>query len=212
LGYGSLLDADVAVSERAEMAPLRSDAGLDFMSADALVERMWEGDVEAFEVLYERYHLLVYGVALKISNDARVAEDVSQTVFLKLWRSYERYARGNLGGWLSRVTRNQTIDVVRRLEFAASATAWESTATETVLDDVCERLEASWGRQSIVRALEQLRSEERVAIELGFFNGLTHVEIARQISVPLGTVKTRIRSGLQRLRSILASEITGVVS
>jgi RNA polymerase sigma-70 factor (ECF subfamily) len=200
----------VAVSERAEMASHRSDAGLDFMSADSLVERMWEGDVEAFEVLYERYHLLVYGVALKISHDARIAEDVSQTVFLKLWRSYERYARGNLGGWLARVARNQTIDVIRRIEFATSATAWEMTTGETVLDDVCERLEASWGRQAIVRALEQLRSEERIAIELGFFNGLTHVEIARQTGVPLGTVKTRIRSGLQRLRSILAAEITGV--
>jgi RNA polymerase sigma-70 factor (ECF subfamily) len=202
----------LAVSERAEMFPHRSDAGLDFMSADSLVERMWEGDVEAFEVLYERYHLLVYGVALKISNDARIAEDVSQTVFLKLWRSYERYARGNLGGWLSRVTRNQTIDVVRRLEFAASATVWEATTCETVLDEVCERLEASWGRQAIVRALEQLRSEERTAIELGFFNGLTHVEISRQTGVPLGTVKTRIRSGLQRLRSILAAEIAGVAT
>ncbi len=185
----------------------RSGAALDVMTADSLVERMWDGDVDAFEVLYDRYHRLVYGVALRMSGDSRIAEDVSQTVFLKLWRSYERYARGNLAGWLTRVTRNQTIDVVRRLHLAASTSALEPVSSEVVLEDVCDRLEASWGRLAIVRALEQLRKEERVPIELGFFNGLTHVEIAHEIGVPLGTVKTRIRSGLQRLRSLLAVEL-----
>jgi len=176
-------------------------------ASDVLVAQLWEGDVAAFDALYDRYRRLVFGIALRISHDPRVAEDVSQVVFFKLWRSLGQYREGNLSAWISRVTRNQTIDALRQLRPARDALVRDVPDGELGLDEICDRSEADWVNAAVVRALGKLRTEQRAAIELGFFQGLTQAQIALETGAPLGTVKTRTRTGLRRLRVLLASEI-----
>jgi RNA polymerase sigma-70 factor, ECF subfamily len=170
-----------------------------------LMERVRARDVEAFEQLYDGYHRLVFGIALRIASDAALAEDVTQSIFLKLWSSPETFREGNFAGWLSRVTRNRALDVVRSRanrplgEIPADIPAEASTdATVFALIDA----------QRVRGALSALSEEQRTPIEMGFFSGITHEEIAQRTGIPLGTVKTRIRTGLRRLRETLNEAVS----
>jgi RNA polymerase sigma-70 factor, ECF subfamily len=178
----------------------------------ALLARVGDGDAAAFELLYDRYHRLVFGIALRICHDVHIAEDVVQTVFLKVWRSPGQYRQGCFGAWLSRVARNQSLDVLRKLSTTIDVPISTTQAGETGTSDVCDRLDASLVRCAIAGALKQLRDEERLLIELGFFRGLTHVELARETGIPVGTVKTRIRAGLRRLRSLLPVGVAATIA
>lgn len=159
----------------------------------------------AFETLYDSYHRLVYGVALRLLSDAGAAEDVTQAVFLKIWSSPNVFQSGNFAAWIARVTRNRALDLLR-----SKAQRSEGELPCTIPDD--ERLEeiafAHIDAATVRSALAQLPPEQREPIEMGFFNGVTHEEISRRTGVPLGTVKTRIRAGLRRLRSTLDGAVT----
>jgi RNA polymerase sigma-70 factor (ECF subfamily) len=165
-----------------------------------LMERVRARDALAFEALYDAHHRLVYGIALRVLADTRKAEDVTQGVFLKIWSQPEAFRQGNFAGWIARVTRNSAIDVLRR---DSNVQEEEMTSTipaaDALEDDVVRTLEGN----DVRRAIAAIPQEQRELIELGFFGGLTHEQIARRTGVPLGTVKTRIRSGLQRLRLVL---------
>ncbi len=163
--------------------------------------RVRDRDVAAFEAIYDCYHRLVHGIALKMLQDAMAAEDLTQAVFLKIWSSPDAFASGNFGAWIARVTRNRALDVLRsRATRADGLELPVDLPVEIVIDDaVFARLDA----EQVRRALESLPAEQRQPIELGFFGGITHEEIARQTTTPLGTVKTRIRAGLRKLRSAL---------
>ena len=169
------------------------------------MERVRARDSDAFEALYDAYHRLVYGVALRVLNDPTSAEDVTQTVFLKLWNSPESFREGNFPGWLVRVTRNRALDLVRARAAHPQVELPESMPEQDALEDTAF---AHLNAQSVRRALGQLAEPERTLIALGFFGGLTHQELARHTDTPLGTVKTRIRSALRKLRAAL----DGVVS
>ncbi len=168
------------------------------------MERVRERDVAAFEAIYDRHHRLVHGIAIKMLREPMAAEDLSQAVFLKLWSAPEAFAGGNFGAWLARVTRNRALDVLRSRAARPDDEFPEDIALDLVLDDaVFAKIDA----ENVRTALRTLPSEQRDPIELGFFGGVTHEEIARRTATPLGTVKTRIRAGLRKLRTQLETSV-----
>lgn len=163
-----------------------------------LVERVGAGDVAAFEALYDRFHRLVYAIAYKTLGTHAAAEDVTQAVFLKIWTAPSAFHGGNFAGWIARVARNRSIDVLRGMGRERELPG-EIPCDGQLDDGLLARIDAQRARALIAA----LPSEQRHAIELAFFEGLTHLEIAHRTAAPLGTVKTRIRTGLQRLRTAL---------
>jgi RNA polymerase sigma-70 factor (ECF subfamily) len=168
---------------------------------EQLVRRLRERDSAAFDQLYDQYHQLVYGIARRMLPDAQAAEDVTQATFLKLWTSPEAFRGGHFSGWLGRVARNCAIDALRRRAVRREAT---TPAARAALEARTEDLAlAKNDGDHVRRALERLPRENRELIEMGFFAGISHSEIARITALPAGTVKTRIRTGLRRLRAEL---------
>jgi RNA polymerase sigma-70 factor (ECF subfamily) len=173
--------------------------------ADRLMERVRHRDAAAFEALYDGFNRLVYGIALKVLGDIGAAEDLTQAVFLKVWTAPNAFGGGNFGAWLARVTRNRALDVLRARQSRPEAELPADVALDGALD---EAVFAQLDGDRVRSALATLPDDQRQPIELGFFAGLTHEEIARQSALPLGTVKTRIRTGLKKLRNAL--EVTPV--
>jgi RNA polymerase sigma-70 factor, ECF subfamily len=185
----------------------------------ALVARLAEGDGDALEELYERYSRVVYSFSLRMLADTSSAEELTQEVFLRLWRqggSYQQ-SRGAFLTWLLSVTHNMAIDEIRRRKRrpVAAATS-EDDQTITMLPDTRTDVEnAAWltSLQTIVRdALQEIPPPQRVVIELAYFSGLTQREIAERLGEPLGTIKTRMRLGLLKLRERLGPILEDVVS
>ena len=164
----------------------------------ALVSAIRDGDQSAMATLYDRYSSIVYSVALRVLTDTGAAEDVLQEVFMQLWRNPTAFdaSRGSLGAWLAVITRNRSIDALRKRR------------SETDIDDVIVSVQPDLASEAErTRALEKVRGvlgsmpvSQRTALELAFFEGLTHTEIAGKTGEPLGTIKTRIRSGLLTIR------------
>jgi RNA polymerase sigma-70 factor (ECF subfamily) len=169
-----------------------------------LMARIRSRDAEAFEALYDAYHRLVYGVAFRMLGDTAGAEDVTQGVFLKIWSAPELFVAGNLAGWIVRMTRNRALDVLRSRAHTLAEMPDDRPDTEMLEPLAFAHLDAA----AVRAALAQLPAEQRVPIEMGFFAGVTHAEIARRTGVPLGTTKTRIRAGLRRLRETLEGSVT----
>ncbi|HEY6235251.1 MAG TPA: sigma-70 family RNA polymerase sigma factor, partial [Candidatus Elarobacter sp.] len=165
--------------------------------ADALVRRVADRDVEAFEALYEAYHRLVFGIGLRLLGDDASAEDLTQGVFLKVWVNPAAFKGGSLASWVSRVARNAGLDVIRqRSTRNETAIPADLPLDGTLEDTVFTNLDAGRVRNALMR----LPASERVPIEMGFFGGMTYHCVATETGIPLGTVKTRIRTGLHRLR------------
>lgn len=169
------------------------------------MERLRARDPAAFEQLYDAYHRLVFGIALRMLSDTTMAEDLTQSVFLKIWTAPDSFRDGNFSAWLARVTRNRALDVLRSRASRAQAEIPADIATEGTIDDI---VFAKIDSQRVRSALAALPEEQRSPIEMGFFGGITHEEIARRTGIPLGTIKTRIRSGLRRLRGDLQSAVS----
>ena len=169
------------------------------VSIDAsLLSAVRSGDEHAMAQLYERYSAIVYSVALRILGDTGTAEDVLQEVFMQLWRSPEVFdaSRGSLAGWLAVIARNRAIDSLRKRRP-------ETDITEIVVSIAPDFASgAEWSRvlEKIRSTLTSMPSPQRSALEMAFFEGLTHTEIAAKTGEPLGTIKTRIRAGLMTLR------------
>ena len=161
----------------------------------ALVVR---GDEQAMASLFDRYSKVVYSVALRVLRDPASAEDVLQEVFMQIWRNPESFVatRGSLGGWLAVVARNRSIDALRRKRPTEQVDDM-ALASNYNLADEAERNSLMERARSIIHMLP---SEQRKTLEMAFFDGLTHSEIAEMTGDPLGTVKTRIRSALTSLR------------
>jgi RNA polymerase sigma-70 factor (ECF subfamily) len=148
--------------------------------------------------LYDRYSRVVYSVALRVLRDPAASEDVLQEVFMQIWRNPSSFtaARGSLGGWLSIVARNRSIDTLRRKRPTVDVDDVALASSFNLADDAERNLLTERARAVIV----QLPREQRKTLEMAFFDGLTHSEIAEITGDPLGTVKTRIRSALLTLR------------
>jgi len=167
-----------------------------------LILKVAEGDREAFLALYDRYSAKVYGLALRVLGDPMTAEEVTQDAFLRLWTRADTYNpdRGRLSSWLLTITRRLAIDHFR-LE-GRRPPAWNpsnpESALERIPDPASQSEESRWG--SMKFALINLPQEQRSVIELAFYHGMSHSQIAEYQSTPLGTVKTRIRLGMEKLR------------
>jgi RNA polymerase sigma-70 factor (ECF subfamily) len=160
-----------------------------------LVQR---GDENAMASLFDRYSKIVYSVALRVLRDPSSAEDVLQEVFMQIWRKPDGFVatRGSLGGWLAVVSRNRSIDALRRKRPTESVDEM-ALASNYNLADEAERNSMMEKARGVIH---QLPMEQRKTLEMAFFDGLTHTEIAEMTGDPLGTVKTRIRSALTTLR------------
>lgn len=164
------------------------------------MERVRGRDAGAFEALYDKYSRLVYGVALRVLGEPPSAEDVTQAIFMKLWTDPESFTAGNFNAWIVRVARNRAVDALRSRSARSHDDLPESLPAEGALEDTAL---ADIDAGAVRGAVAQLPDEQRKLIEMGFFGGVTHHEIAQRTGIPLGTVKTRIRSGLRRLRAAL---------
>lgn len=166
------------------------------------------GSPDAFEVIYDRHCTVALALAWRICGDQASAEDVTQEAFLALWRARERYdpSRGEVRSWLLQIVRNSALDRLRRTAVherrRASSEGIEELleARERTDDEVLERAQAGEVRD----ALENLPAEQRQVIELAYFDGLTHTEIATRLGQPVGTIKGRMRLGLLKLHAQLS--------
>ena len=164
----------------------------------SLLAELQSGNQPAMATLYDRYSRLVYSVALRVLREPTAAEDVLQEVFMQLWRNPDSFtaARGALGAWLAVVARNRSIDVLRRRRTATSVDDLPLVAPGNLADEAERNTLMRRARASI----QQLPREQRKTLEMAFFDGLTHSEIAEMTGDPLGTVKTRIRTALLSVR------------
>jgi len=163
-----------------------------------LMARIHAGDESAMSDLYDRYSGVVYGVALRVLGSTTAAEDVLQEVFLQLWRNPQAFDadRGRLAPWLAVIARNRAIDVLRKRPMEEDIDELPISTGVNLEDEASERIAID----KIRGVLAQLPAEQRKALEMAYFEGLTHTEIASKTGEPLGTVKTRIRYGLLALR------------
>jgi RNA polymerase sigma-70 factor, ECF subfamily len=178
-----------------------SDTASGSSDDTTLLARIGQGDETAMEAIFKRYGGPVYSVALRVLHDSGQAEDVMQEIFLQLWRNPQAFVlgRGSLGAWLVVVARNRAIDVLRRRK--------PTDAVEDVVlaasCDLAAEAERNGIMEKVRSILASLPEEQRKSLELAYFEGLSHTEIASRTGDPLGTVKTRIRLGLMSLRKAL---------
>jgi len=164
----------------------------------ALVSALRSGDQNAMARLYDKYSSIVYAVALRVLGDTAIAEDILQDVFMQLWNNPGVFdsSRGNLAGWLSVIARNRAIDKLRKRK---PETDIEDVVV-SVHPDLAAEAERSRAMQKVRGTLGTMPEAQRTALEMAYFEGLTHSEIAAKTGEPLGTIKTRIRAGLSALR------------
>jgi len=199
---------------RSAAAPL---AARDEWSDEVLMVAIAAHDELAFSVMYDRYVDLVFSTSLRVLADAQLAEDAAQDVFIRLWRRPETFIadRGRFLSWLMSVTRNRAVDELRargrrRTREGISTHENEEAVALVAIDE--REDPARWAQlheeQVLVRrALTGLPNEQKRALELAYFGGLTQQEIAARLHEPLGTIKTRIRLGMQKLRLALEDQV-----
>jgi RNA polymerase sigma-70 factor (ECF subfamily) len=185
----------------------KADAG-----DEELIELIARRDPDAVRVLYERYGRLVYGLAAQLIGDDAAAEEVCQDVFMRVWDKSGTYRpdRGKVVTWLARITRNRAIDVLRSrrsrgLDLPPSDEEL-AVVPDGGIEDPGDRLWQSFREEEVREAVTALPRDQRQALSLAFFKGMTHTEIAEALGEPLGTVKTRIRDAMVKLRSSLGKQ------
>jgi RNA polymerase sigma-70 factor (ECF subfamily) len=180
---------------------------LDFSTLEdtALMKLVAGRQTQALNVLYERYGRLVFSLAMGIVGDGALAEEITQDVFLQVWNKAYTYDadQARPSTWLTSVTRHRAIDVLRQRKdhFKESETAWEDRETEPANQDGLEHMvEIGQQVKRIRHALAHLPQEQKIALALAFYKGYTHLQIAERTGEPLGTIKTRIRLAMQKIR------------
>lgn len=182
------------------------------MDDSSLLQRVAAGDEDALLALHKRYANLVYSMAWRVLHDVGRAEEVTQDIFIKLWQKGHQYDpnRGRFSSWLLSVTRFAAIDRLRsdgRRPVAAELSVDEGDDRPSLEQLLPPTDHASWERGQHLRLLlAQLPADQRQIIELAYFAGLTHSELAAHLSLPLGTVKSRLRLGLEKLRGLWLDE------
>ena len=194
-----------------ELMRINGDKTLSDAPDETLVTQVARGDSAALEVLYDRYASKVLGIALKILGDQELAEDILQETFWRVWQSASTYQSqlGALTGWLFRIARNLSIDAYRRRNVRPQAIL-SAAGTESVLDetpdpnaDVAEQAQSVFQNRQVHEALASLPGVQRQVIEMAYFYGMTRQEIAEATGEALGTIHTRARLALQKLRGEL---------
>lgn len=192
------------------MSPERGQA--DAHEAE-LLRAVARGDERAFAALYDSYSAILFGLLLRILNSRAEAEDVLQEVFLQIWQRAANFdeTRGRPFTWMVTLARSRAIDRLRAVgsrERAATASSVEAPAPAVV--DAVEETFRSEQAETVRRALAAIPEEQRRALMLAYVEGLSQSEIAGRLGEPLGTVKTRMRSGLMKLREMLGARVGGV--
>ena len=176
-------------------------------SDSLLMERLVQGDSAALRALYERYAKTVYGLVLRIARQAATAEEIVQDVFLQLWHNAHLYhsSRGPLAPWLYAMARNRSLDQLRlkRERQRLREDPLEMHPSAFVAPNPEHQMDQNRQAEKVRKLIHSLPHQQQRAIELAFFEGLTHSEIAQALEEPLGTVKSWIRNGLLRLREAL---------
>ena len=170
------------------------------------MDRLAGGDLGALDLLYEQYGAMAFSIAFRITGDRSAAEDVVQDAFLGAWRNAGRYAgaRGSVRTWLLSIVHHRAIDAIRRRRPTVELPASEAGLPDSLtLPDAWGDVELLLDREAVQVALTRISEVQREAIELAYFGGLTQTEIAERTGVPLGTVKGRLRLGLQGMRAAL---------
>ena len=175
---------------------------------EELVGRLLERDERALERLYDRYGRATYSLVLKMLRDPSRAEEVAQEVFLKLWRRPDSYVagRGAFATWLLSVAHHRAVDELRSRRHEVFSLGSDESPPRELIDDGSDLADGAWAREqraAVRTALATLPSSQRQAVELAYFAGLTQREISERLGEPLGTVKTRIRLAMQKLRATL---------
>lgn len=192
---------------------LRSGGGGDsterlrVLADEELMQLVYRSSADAFEVIYDRHSGAAFSLALRICSQRALAEDVVQEAFLSLWRSRARYDRnrGSVRTWVLGIVHNRSIDALRRRAVRERGIVTEDGIEERI--EAPERTDAEFARREEARevrdALEQLPDEQSRVIELAYFGGMTHVQIASMLNTPVGTIKGRMRLGLAKMRMTL---------
>jgi RNA polymerase sigma-70 factor (ECF subfamily) len=184
-----------------------SAASLRVLADEELMQLVYRGNAAAFEVIYDRHADAAFSLAYRMCRQRALAEDVVQEAFLSLWRSGARYdrGRGSVRTWTLGIVHNRAIDALRRRAVRDRGLVSDEGIEERV--PARERTELEFARRDEAReirdALEQLPEEQSRVIELAYFGGLTHVEIASMLDIPVGTIKGRMRLGLTKMRLAL---------
>ena len=198
-----MLQTTIAPQLEATNPPVLTDAQLV-----ALIVR---GENWALSEIYDRYSRLVFSLALRILNDHTTAEEIVQQVFTKVWRSARDYRveRGKFSTWVMTIAQHQCIDELRRRRVRPVAQPGDEELLNALAsdDDPAQAVQSTFEQARIREALQQIPAEQRIVIELAFWGGLTQREIAVYCHSPLGTVKTRSRLGLQRLKRLLPEPV-----
>jgi RNA polymerase sigma-70 factor (ECF subfamily) len=175
-----------------------------------LLGRIVARDQAAVEELYARYSGPLYSLAFQVTRSEPSAQEVVQEVFIAVWNQAGRFdpARGSLGPWLYSLARHKAIDLVRRESNVRKRTADVDLEFEMSPDDVDHEAWLNLRRARVREAIATLSESQRTALELAFFGGLTHVEVAERLGIPLGTAKTRIRTALLNLRDVIGTSLS----
>jgi RNA polymerase sigma-70 factor (ECF subfamily) len=177
----------------------------------AVLARVADGQLDALQDLYDSYRTMAYSIALRITADASLAEDVVQDAFLGAWRNAGRYVagRGSVKTWILSIVHHRAVDAVRRRRPASELPEPDRVPPAALtLPDIWPEVAGNLEREEIANAIATLSDVQREAIELAYFGGLTQQEIAVRTDTPLGTVKSRIRLGLLSLRRALVEART----
>ena len=181
------------------------DRDLAHLSDEGLLSLIAGSDEEALAELYDRFGGVAYGLALRILREDALAQDAVQEAFLAVWRTADRFLaeRARASTWVLTIVHRRAVDLVRREELRRGEpleTAPEAAAAESVE----ETAELGFQRRVVQEALRRLPPEQRQALELGYYGGLTQSQLAERLDAPLGTIKSRMFTGLARLRELLA--------
>ncbi len=171
----------------------------------ALLARIARRDATAFQTLYDRYSRGVYSLALRMLGNAHAAQEVAQEIFLTVWRGAAEFSpeRGSVRSWMLSLAHHRTVDALRRQRVRTTEPLPEGDTGASAGPDVVEQVLRGVEGATVRSALMVLSPDQRAAIVLAYYGGYTQQEIASRLRVPLGTVKTRIRDGMQRLRALL---------
>ena len=175
----------------------------------AVLALVTAGQLDALQELYDRYRVMAYSIALRITSDASLAEDVVQDAFLGVWRNASRYVegRGSVKTWLLSIVHHRAVDAVRRRRPVVELPERDDLPPPALtLPDIWQEVAGNLDRREIAAAMTTLSDVQREAIELAYWGGLTQQEIAERTGAPLGTVKSRVRLGLLALRRALVGD------
>jgi RNA polymerase sigma factor (sigma-70 family) len=178
---------------------------LAHVSDEALLSLVASSDEQALAELYDRFGRVAYGLALRVLRDEALAQDAVQEAFLAIWRNADRFLaeRAKASTWILTLVHRRAVDLVRR-EDRRRAEPLESATEPAAVETVEDEATLGFQRRVVQEALRRLPPEQREALELGYYGGLTQSELAERLDQPLGTIKSRMFTGLNRLRDLLA--------